>query len=177
PLPAPPPPPRDDAPAKRTATPPAPAPRQQSFNLDNVLRDVRRTQTAQPQPQEPARQTASATPAARGAPNATFNPNLALSSVEEGSLRGHVEQRWNKDRGAKGIESFVVELRVWLDAAGVVRDVKVERTSGSPADTLRAFADSARRAVLVASPLPIPRAKADALVNGQLVLTFYGQDR
>ncbi|MBL8702364.1 MAG: hypothetical protein JNK67_28525 [Alphaproteobacteria bacterium] len=178
PPPAPPAPPREPTPPPRPAqTPqPQPQPRQPAFNLDNVLRDVRRAQPTQPQ-QEATRQTASAVPAARGAPNANFNPNQALSTVEEGSLRGHVEQRWNKDRGAKGIDSFVVEVRVWIDASGAVKDAKVEKTAGSPADSLRAFADSARRAVLVASPLPIPAAKADALVNGQLVLTFYGQDR
>ncbi len=50
-----------------------------------------------------------------------------------------------------------------------------ERREGACAGA--AHAGLERRAVLVASPLPIPAAKADALVNGQLVLTFYGQDR
>jgi hypothetical protein len=179
--PAPPPPqaPRVPQTPPAPSTPPAPQrPQQQNFQLDSVLRDLTRnrppaqeSQAQRPQPQ--AQAPVPAAGAARRAPNAPFNPALPLTSAEEGALRGHVESRWNKDRGAKGIETFVVEIRVWMGPGGVVQKAEIESRAGAPAASLQAFAESARRAVLIASPLPIPVARND-LLSGNLILTFRG---
>ncbi len=171
--PTPPQPPREPPPQPAAPPRPPPPPAQRAFSVDDALRNISRNR-AQPTP-PPAERTGT-TGTQRSASAGPFNPLQPLSSVEEGAIRGHVEQRWNKDRGARGIESFVVEIKVWLGANGAVQDAKVEKTAGAPADSLRSFADSARRAVLVASPLPIPPARAADLAGGNLILTFRGAD-
>jgi len=95
---------------------------------------------------------------------------------EVGSLRRQVEDKWVKDHGARGIESFVVDIRVTLDASGVVKSAEIVKTQGAPADSLNAFAQGARRAVFIASPLKIPPGRSD-LLDGNLILTFRGAER
>jgi protein TonB len=175
PVPAPPPPaPAPPRPVAQTPpAPPAPAPRQQApqFSLDNVLRDLTR-----PRPQPPA-----AAPAAQPAPqqqavarssNAPNNPLLPLSMTETDAIRQRVSQFWNVDAGARGVETFAVELRVWVLPDGTVQDVRIERTTGEDGPFRQAFAEGARRAVLRASPLPMPQANAAQLANGNLLLAF-----
>ena len=149
-------------------------PQQQSFDPDSVLRDLTRQPRVQP-PAQPAQQQANAS-ASRRAANAPFDPTRPLSSAEEGAIRGHVEKNWLKDRGAKGIESFVVDIRVWIQPSGVVERAEIDKTSGAPAEPLRAFAEGARRAVLKSEKLPIPPTRSD-LAGGNLILTFRGAEQ
>lgn len=174
-----PPPPRPAPPKPQQvarATPPAPQPnRQQTFDLDNVLRDLtrRRPQAAEPQP---APQQQQAQTAARSSSNAPHNPLLRLSMTEEDAIRQKIYQNWNVDIGAKGIESFVVELRIYTAVDGSVRDVRVESQDWTSDERYRAFVESARRAVFRSSPLPIPADKAAQLTDGNLVLRFSAKD-
>jgi outer membrane biosynthesis protein TonB len=180
PAPAPtPPPPAPPRPVQQTVpAPPAPAPRpqQQQFDLDNVLRDLTRQrpppqqQQAQAQP-APAPQQQAARPS-----NAPSNPNLPLSITEMDAIRQKVSQFWNIDPGARGVETFAVELRVWADRDGTVRDVRVVAVQGEAGGFRDAFADGARRAVLRASPLPMPAERAAQLTDGNLTLTFSARD-
>ncbi len=171
PAPAPPAPPRPVAVAP--PAPPAPAPRQQppQFNLDNVLRDLTR-----PRPQAPAAAPTPAPPApqqtARAASNAPNNPLLPLSMTETDAIRQRVSQYWNIDAGARGVETFAVELRVWVLPDGTVQDVRIERATGEDNSFRQAFAEGARRAVLRASPLPMPANNAQQMTNGNLTLAF-----
>lgn len=183
PPPAPPPPapaprPAPQAPAPTAPPPPAPPvpqrPQQQSFDPDSVLRDLTRQPRVQP-PAQPAQQQAAA-PASRRAANTPFDPTRPLSSAEEGAIRGHVEKHWLKDRGAKGIESFVVDIRVWIQPGGQVERAEIVKTTGAPAEPLRAFAEGARRAVLKAESLPVPPTRSD-LGGGNLILTFRGAEQ
>ena len=170
PTPTPPPPP---APAPRPATPPAPPARPaQNFDLDNVLRDLTRprptpAQSAPAPAPAPAVQTA-----ARAASNAPNNPLLPLSMTEQDAIRQRISQFWNIDAGARGVESFAVELRVWVGADGSVSDVRIERVSGEDGAFRQAFAEGARRAVLRASPLPMPANNVQQMLGGNLVLAF-----
>ncbi|MFM8681570.1 MAG: hypothetical protein ACKOGH_18525, partial [Alphaproteobacteria bacterium] len=147
-----------------------------AFDPDALLRTLRPTpQQAQQRPQQ-----AAATPGTgegpRRAPNAPFDPLRPLSSEEVGALRRQVEDKWVKDPGARGIDSFVVDIRVTLDASGVVKSAEIVKTQGAPADSLSAFAQGARRAVFIASPLRIPPGRSD-LLDGNLILTFRGAER
>lgn len=186
PEPAPAPTPAPPAPAPRPAppaatpappAPPAPRPRAQNFDLDNVLRDLTRPRPqAQPQPQQqaaaqPAPQAAAARPS-----NAPSNPNLPLSMTEMDAIRQRVSQFWNLDPGARGIETFAVELRVWVDRDGTVRDVRVVNVQGEAGGFRDAFADGARRAVLRASPLPMPADKSSQMLDGNLILAFNARE-
>jgi hypothetical protein len=155
-------------------TPPAPQrPQQQDFDPTSILRDLSRQARVQP-PAQPSPQQAAT--AARRTPNAPFDPARPLSSAEEGSIRGHVEGKWNKDRGAKGIESFVVEIKVRVGQGGAVQgEPEIVSQSGSPAEPLRAFVESARRAVLRSSPLPVPERLTERGVY-EITMVFRGVD-
>ncbi len=96
--------------------------------------------------------------------------------TEEDAIRQRVVGNWNVDVGAKGVESFVVTLKVFLTADGSVQRVDILETQGSPAEPLRAFAEGARRATLRSSPLPIPAARAQQLINGNLELRFSARE-
>jgi TonB family protein len=161
------------APAPRPPAPAAPQARpQQNFDLDNVLRDLTRPRPA------PAQSTPAQTPAptqqqaAVRASNAPNNPLLPLSMTDQDAIRQRVSQYWNIDAGARGVETFGVELRVWLAADGTVSDVRIERTTGEDNAFRQAFAEGARRAVLRASPLPMPANNAQQMLNGNLTLAF-----
>jgi hypothetical protein len=170
----PPPPPQQPPPQPQTRTPPTPPQRQQpAFSLDNVLRDVSRQR---PQPQQQQQAAAPGAASANRASNAPHNPLLPLSMTEEDAIRQRVVQNWNVDVGAKGIETFVVTLKVFVTADGSVQRADILETQGSPPDALRAFADGARRAALRASPLPIPAARAQQLTNGNLELRFSARE-
>jgi hypothetical protein len=53
-----------------------------------------------------------------------------------------------------------------------VQDVKIERATGDDGPFRQAFAEGARRAVLRASPLPMPANNAQQMTNGNLTLAF-----
>jgi hypothetical protein len=199
PPPAPPPPTPAPAPAPRTEAPLPPPPKarpqppkpvqqaakteqesprqkQQAFDLNNMLRDLTRAkpQPANAPPQPSPQQQAQAAP--RAASNAPHNPNIPLSMTEEDAIRQRIVQNWNLDIGAKGIETFFVELQLMVSPDGTVQDARIVRTQGEPADALRGFAEGARRAALRASPLPLPPSKAAQMTGGNLYLTFSARD-
>jgi TonB family protein len=71
-------------------------------------------------------------------------------------------------------DSYAVTLRIWMLPDGTVRDVRIETPSQMDDAEYRAFADSAKDAVLKASPLPVPPTQPEDFTNGNLVLTFKG---
>ncbi len=92
--------------------------------------------------------------------------------TETDAIRQRVSQYWNIDAGARGVETFAVELRVWVLPDGTVQDVRIERATGEDNSFRQAFAEGARRAVLRASPLPMPANNAQQMTNGNLTLAF-----
>ena len=163
-------------PAKQTAqAEQQPKQKQQAFDLNNMLRDLTRAkpQPAAPSPPQPQQQ---AQAAPRAASNAPHNPNIPLSMTEEDEIRQRIVQNWNLDIGAKGIETFFVELQLMVSPDGTVQDARIVRTQGDPPEALRGFAESARRAALKSSPLPLPPSKAAQMVGGNLYLTFSARD-
>lgn len=177
PVPAPPPPaPRAEAvppppPPPPRPAPPKPAPPQ--FNLDNLLKDLtRRKPTPAPTASAPPAQTSTAS---RNM-NTTFNPDLPLSVSEQDAIRQKIVSNWNVDLGAKGIETFVVQLRIWVLSDGTVQSARIESTQQMGDPAYRSFAESAQRAALQSSPLPLPAGKADQITDGKLVLIFSAKD-
>lgn len=169
-LPPPPPPP---APPPPRPAPPKPAPPQ--FNLDSILKDLTKRkptpQTAQAMAPPTQTQTASRNM------NTSFNPNLPLSISEQDAIRQKIVSNWNVDLGAKGIETFVVTLRIWVLQDGTVQSARIESTNhGMDDPAYRSFAESAVRAALQSSPLPLPANKADQITDGKLVLVFSAKD-
>jgi TonB C terminal len=108
--------------------------------------------------------------------NTSFNPNLPLSVSEQDAIRQKIVSNWNVDLGAKGIETFVVQLRIWVLSDGTVQSARIEGTARMDDPGFRSFAESAVRAALQSSPLPLPPGKADQITDGKLVLIFSAKD-
>ncbi len=72
-------------------------------------------------------------------------------SVSEKDLLGlRLRGCWNMDAGVRGIKDMLIEIRVWLDRDGTVKDVKILNTGRMKRDAaFKSVAESARRAVYV----------------------------
>lgn len=100
--------------------------------------------------------------------------DIATASERE-AIRAHVQPHWFLDPGMKGISQLFVEIRVQVAPDGTVQSAKV--VNAAPPGTERqfqAFAESARRAVLKSSPIPIPGGKYDTFKD--MVLVFRPED-
>jgi outer membrane biosynthesis protein TonB len=100
------------------------------------------------------------------------NPLEPVSMTEMDRIRAHVEKVWVPPAGAKEAEKLAVTIRVFIMPDGTVTDAQIIDKPIFADSFWQAAADSARRAVRTASPLPIPKDKYDTLKNGDLVLTF-----
>ena len=86
-------------------------------------------------------------------------------------IRAQIERHWNFDARVLRAADLVVTLHLVLDADGRVASAEIvddPRYSANP--SYRSVADSARRAVLVASPLQVPPGRYDAVRD--MVLSF-----
>ncbi|MBY0338441.1 MAG: hypothetical protein K2X11_17635, partial [Acetobacteraceae bacterium] len=155
-----PPPPEPSRQAGTGQTPPVQRPEERSQSVLNTLERLRAQQqqqqppTARPNPAQGAPQQGG------GAPQGT----ASLSASERAGLADKISECWSVDAGAPGLNQIVVELRIEVDAQGVVR---VVRPNGAvPADPrARMVFESARRALLDprCNPLPLPRERLAAL--------------
>lgn len=85
-----------------------------------------------------------------------------LTITEKDALAVRIRQCWNVDAGARGIEDMLVEVRVFMNPDGSVKDVKFLDQGRYRRDPFfRSVAESARRAVLMCSPFPPPSASFD----------------
>ena len=89
-----------------------------------------------------------------GGTGGSYFSELSISEID--AIAGRLRACWNLDPGAMGIEDMIIEIRVFLNRDGKVRDVKVLDTSRYNSDKFyRSVADSARRAVYVCAPYSI----------------------
>lgn len=80
-----------------------------------------------------------------------------MSASEMDTIVRHVSQFWNVPVGVAGIESMVVPLEFRVGPDGGVSDIRVVENGRFNSDvTYRVVAESARRALQAASPLPWP---------------------
>ena len=129
--------------------------------LRNLLRNIDRPRSPPPAPASPTRDRQQG-PARPNSANVANNPNLPVSRSEQDAIREHVSRFWNVPIGARDAENLVVELRIQCDPDGTVRNVRLDNGARAASDPMfRAAAESAMRAVRMASPLPIPAGKAD----------------
>ena len=71
-----------------------------------------------------------------------------LSITETDAIASLLRECWNLDPGARGIENMIIQIRVYLNKDGTVRDAKILDTARYNSDPhFRAIAESARRAV------------------------------
>lgn len=100
--------------------------------------------------------------------------DIATASEKE-MIRAHVQPHWFLDPGMKGLSQLFVEIRVKVGPDGTVQSAQVVNSAPSGTERqFQAFAESARRAVLKSSPIPIPAGKYDSFKD--MVLVFRPED-
>jgi hypothetical protein len=137
----------------------APNPSPKPAEFEAVLRTIDQLRKA---PKE-AKEERAAKPVAPGAP--THERGRPLSESEKDSIRRQIQPCWNFPAGAKDPRSLRVEIQVWLERDGRVRDLKVldERRMARDA-YYRAAAEAAIRALRNprCTPLRIPAEKYES---------------
>jgi hypothetical protein len=83
-----------------------------------------------------------------------------LTQTEIDKLRNYIGKCWGTSIGASEVK-IIIPLKISANLDGSVNSVEIQDNSRYVNDTFyRATADSARRAVLDCSPLPLPKNKA-----------------
>ena len=83
-----------------------------------------------------------------------------LTQTEIDKLRNYISKCWETSIGASEVK-IIIPLKISANIDGSVNSVEIDDQSRYVKDTFyRATADSARRAVLDCSPLPLPKNKA-----------------
>ena len=94
--------------------------------------------------------------------DSTQAPAVApLTAAEEADIRHQIESNWNLGDliGSPDLKDVVIELRLFLGADGTVNEVEILSSQPGNPSFLQA-ADSARRAVMISSPLKLPPGKS-----------------
>lgn len=103
------------------------------------------------------------------------NPNEPISMTELDMIRAQIYKCWNPPAGAKDAADLIVSIHVQLEPDGRVTSAEIVSSARYSADPFyRAAADSARRAVLLCSPLKAPPTKYDQWKD--LTLRFNPKD-
>jgi len=125
--------------------------------LDALLKNVLKNKPA-PKSEEKPKQTAEAPAEPSGGPATEEISEIPMTASEEDGIRQQIERNWNVPAGAMDAENLMVELRISLNQDGTVTNVQV--TNDRPGDGFfRSAAESARRAVIMSSPLKLPPGK------------------
>jgi outer membrane biosynthesis protein TonB len=100
------------------------------------------------------------------------NTSLSVPTMSESdAIIRHIEGHWRIDPGKEGVDTLTVEVKINLSADGTVQQAQIMDMSRYVIDNaFRTFANSARNAVLTASPLPINPENAAAF--RELTITF-----
>ncbi len=89
-----------------------------------------------------------------GGTGGSYFSELSISEID--AIAGRLRACWNLDPGAQGIKDMIIEVRVFLNKDGSVRDAQILDTSRYNSDkAFRSVAESARRAVYVCQPYSI----------------------
>jgi colicin import membrane protein len=91
--------------------------------------------------------------------------SFELSQTERDKLKNHIGKCWEMSIGAGEVKT-IIPLKISANADGTINSIEIVDNSLYTKNTFyRATADSARRAVLDCSPLPIPKNKSEAFRN------------
>lgn len=103
-----------------------------------------------------------------------FGDVLTLSEMD--MIRAQIEKHWNVDPGKAGALDIVIEIAVSFDPNGAVRTARIVDQARMASDPVfRSLAESALRAVFMASPVQAPQKKYE--VWREVRLFFRPQDR
>ena len=90
---------------------------------------------------------------------------VKLSQTEIDKIKNYIGKCWDTSIGASEVK-MVIPLKISANMDGSINSVEIIDTNFYAQNTFyRATADSARRAVLDCSPLPLPKNKAKLFKN------------
>jgi hypothetical protein len=166
------PPPPKPEPPKPVVKPEPPKPKHED-DAEAMFKNLARTM-AQPQPDQPPKQQKPTpqTQTASSQPNAPTGGKL--SSSEKDALSAAVSQCWDWDPGVKGNDDLVAEIRVHMDANGVVSDPEIKSVSGS-GPTVQ-FGERAKRSFLNPLCAKLPLDGAKHAQGADITFTFTPKD-
>lgn len=132
------------------------------MSFDDMLKNVQRMAQPNQPPQRPTQSAQAQQTAGPIAPNPPASPSAPTigdwkpSASDENAIRNTVAPCWSVDSGRLNARSLKVELRIFLNPDGSVRDAQILTTGGDA--NMRAAAEAARRAVLnpQCNKLPLP---------------------
>ena len=126
--------------------------------LESVANDAAEIESPDPQPR----------------PQSAPTPAGPLAMTIAGAIQRKVEENWSVPAGIEGAENLLVGLTLNLGPDGTVQSVTITDYARYGIDTaFRAMADSAKRAVLKASPFDILRDHVDKYDQWRVItMTF-----
>lgn len=138
-------------------------PKPQTDDFDKMLKKM--TESSPKKDEKPQTQAPAAKPTPAGSPISSMNQQYTIT--EQDFIRAYIQKNWSPPVGAKDV--VVVQISFTLRPDGAITDVRYENTRGG--DTLwQSFADSARRAVLLSSPIPVPQKSGRS--DERVIVTF-----
>ena len=137
--------PPDKAPDKKPDAP-------KQDDLAKTIQAMRASQPAQPTAAAPQ-------PSPTPSPSKASEISLQPSASDVDFVRGQIERHWNFDAGARDAANLIVKVHVRLLPDGTVASADI--VSAGNDSFGQSAAESARRAVLAASPLQLPPGKYD----------------
>ena len=135
--------PKQEEKKKEPAKPAAkPKPKKPDYNLKSLLASVEKVRKDAPTPQS---EQPIAEEALDNGTEGRMDKILTISHRD--FIASKLRDCWNIDGGAQDIDEIVVEVKVWVNKDGSIRDAKVMNNMHLPA--FRSLSESARRAVYI----------------------------
>ncbi|MBF0270360.1 MAG: TonB C-terminal domain-containing protein [Alphaproteobacteria bacterium] len=126
-------------------------PQQQADDFEKTLKKLADSSPKKDDKPQPPAQPAKAQ---AGSPASNLNDKFTLTETD--FIRAYIQKNWNPPVGAKDVVVVVVSFTMRPD--GTFYDLRYENQKSG--DTLwQSFADSARRALLLSQPIPLPPGK------------------
>ncbi len=130
---------------------PTPQPRQEEDTLDSLLASVEKMSKSMPTPvPDTPKETTDTLNGIKGGTGGDISQKLTISELD--FIATAIRKNWNLDPGAKGIDTMVIEIRVFLDKSGTVYQVDILDKKRYGADkSFQSVADSAKRAIYISN--------------------------
>lgn len=143
-------------------------------DFDNLMKSVDKmrepAKPATPQPQS------TPSPAQKTVNSPSLDPSAKPTMSEIDFIKHQIENNWNFDPGAKGVDTFKVVVIISINPEGHVLSARFSATDQArmAADSaFYSFASSAMRAVLKSDPLKQPPTRPDIFrANPEITMTF-----
>jgi len=135
--------------------------KQEDEALDTLLANVLDNAPAPEPEKKPEKQKTEAAPQeASTGPQTELASEVAMTASEEDGIRGQIERNWNLGSlaGSPDLAGMLVDMRLTLLPDGTVTKVELLNSGSSP--YFRQAAESAKRAVMISSPLQLPPGKS-----------------